>query len=198
MRIQLLIFVRIPYMWLMISVLLLSSLSLSLVYDSLSVMYLDMDLFGFILLRMCWASGVSCILGHFGTLLCYAMLSRFSRVQLCATPWTAAYQAPPFMGFSRQEYWGGVPLFTPNFVVVVVVVFFPFGTSVVHTLVHFMVFHRCLKLCSFFFIPFFFSFFSLDWRISIDISSSFLILCSASLNLQSCSFSKNFHFQLLN
>ena len=33
-----------------------------------------------------------------------------SRVQLVATPWTAAYQAPPSLGFSRQEYWGGVPL----------------------------------------------------------------------------------------
>ena len=32
-----------------------------------------------------------------------------SRVQLFATPWTAAYQAPPSMGFSRQEYWSGVP-----------------------------------------------------------------------------------------
>ena len=29
---------------------------------------------------------------------------------LLATPWTAAYQAPPSMGFSRQEYWSGVPL----------------------------------------------------------------------------------------
>ena len=36
-----------------------------------------------------------------------------SRVQLLATPWTAAYQAPPFMGFSRQEYWSGVPLPSP-------------------------------------------------------------------------------------
>ena len=32
-----------------------------------------------------------------------------SRVQLFATPWTAAYQAPPSMGFSRQEYWSGLP-----------------------------------------------------------------------------------------
>ena len=32
-----------------------------------------------------------------------------SHVQLLATPWTAAYQAPPSMGFSRQEYWSGVP-----------------------------------------------------------------------------------------
>ena len=37
----------------------------------------------------------------------------FSRVQLLATPWTAAYQAPPSMGFSRQEYWSGVPLPSP-------------------------------------------------------------------------------------
>ena len=33
-----------------------------------------------------------------------------SHVQLFATPWTAASQAPPSMGFSRQEYWSGVPL----------------------------------------------------------------------------------------
>ena len=33
-----------------------------------------------------------------------------SRVRLLATPWTAASQAPPSMGFSRQEYWSGVPL----------------------------------------------------------------------------------------
>ena len=33
-----------------------------------------------------------------------------SRVPLFTTPWTAAYQAPPSMGFSRQEYWSGVPL----------------------------------------------------------------------------------------
>ena len=33
-----------------------------------------------------------------------------SRVQLLATPWTAAYQAPASMGVSRQEYWSGVPL----------------------------------------------------------------------------------------
>ena len=36
-----------------------------------------------------------------------------SHVQLLVTPWTAAYQAPPSMGFSRQEYWSGVPLPSP-------------------------------------------------------------------------------------
>ena len=37
-----------------------------------------------------------------------------SHVWFLATPWTAAYQAPPSMGFSRQEYWSGVPLPSPN------------------------------------------------------------------------------------
>ena len=36
-----------------------------------------------------------------------------SHVRLFETPWTAAYQAPPSMGFSRQEYWSGVPLPSP-------------------------------------------------------------------------------------
>ena len=36
-----------------------------------------------------------------------------SRVQPSATPWTAAYQVPPSSGFSRQEYWSGVPLPSP-------------------------------------------------------------------------------------
>ena len=37
-----------------------------------------------------------------------------SHVRLFTTPWTAAYQAPPSMGFSRQEYWSGLPLPSPN------------------------------------------------------------------------------------
>ena len=42
------------------------------------------------------------------------LLSHFSCVQLCETPWTAAYQAPPSMGFSRQEYWSGLPFPSPE------------------------------------------------------------------------------------
>ena len=38
-----------------------------------------------------------------------------SRVRLLVTPWTAAFQAPPSMGFSRQEYWSGVPLATNDY-----------------------------------------------------------------------------------
>ena len=42
-----------------------------------------------------------------------SMLSHFSRVRLCVTPWTAAHQAPPSIGFSRQEYWNGVTCPSP-------------------------------------------------------------------------------------
>ena len=41
------------------------------------------------------------------------LLSRFSRVRLCATPETAAHQAPRFLGFSRQEHWSGLPFPSP-------------------------------------------------------------------------------------
>ena len=42
-------------------------------------------------------------------LLLLLLLRRFSRVRLCATPQTAAHEAPPSLGFSRQEYWSGLP-----------------------------------------------------------------------------------------
>ena len=41
------------------------------------------------------------------------LLSCFSRVQLCATPRPAAHQAPPSLGFSRQEHWSGLPFPSP-------------------------------------------------------------------------------------
>ena len=41
------------------------------------------------------------------------LLSRFSRVWLCATPYTAAHQASPSLGFSRQEHWSGLPFLSP-------------------------------------------------------------------------------------
>ena len=47
-----------------------------------------------------------------------------SRVRLLATSWTAAYQAPPSMGFSRQEYWSGVPLPSPMECLVVQIIYF--------------------------------------------------------------------------
>ena len=42
-------------------------------------------------------------------------MKSLSRVRLLATPWTAAYQAPPSMGFSKEEYWSGVPLPSPKY-----------------------------------------------------------------------------------
>jgi len=41
------------------------------------------------------------------------LLSHFSHVRLCATPETAAHQAPPSLGFSRQEHWSGLPFPSP-------------------------------------------------------------------------------------
>ena len=41
-------------------------------------------------------------------------MKSLSRVRLLATPWTAAYQAPVSMEFSKQEYWSGVPLPSPD------------------------------------------------------------------------------------
>ena len=46
-------------------------------------------------------------------LLLLLLLSRFSRVWLCATPQIAAQQAPPSLGFSRQEHWSGLPFPSP-------------------------------------------------------------------------------------
>ena len=65
-------------------------------------------------LRRPWNSpgkntGVGC---HF-LLQCMKVNSESEVAQLCPTlsdPWTAAFKAPPSMGFSRQEYWSGVPL----------------------------------------------------------------------------------------
>ena len=42
------------------------------------------------------------------------MLTHFSHVRLCVTPWTVACQAPLSMGFSRQEYWSGLPFPPPE------------------------------------------------------------------------------------
>ena len=48
------------------------------------------------------------LLWNFKMYICAHMLSHFSHVRLCVTPWTVARQAPLSMGFSRQEYWPGL------------------------------------------------------------------------------------------
>ena len=56
---------------------------------------------------------VSCIAGRFLTIW-VTLLSHFSCVRLCATPETAAHQAPPSLGFSRQKHWSGLPFPSPG------------------------------------------------------------------------------------
>ena len=46
-------------------------------------------------------------------LLLLLLLSHFSRVRLCVTPQTSVHQAPPSLGFSRQEHWSGLPFLSP-------------------------------------------------------------------------------------
>ena len=68
-------------------------------------------------------TGVGC---HF-LLQCMKVKSKseVARVRLLATPWTAAYQAPPSMEFSRQEYWSGLPLPSPEMLLTLYKLFIP-------------------------------------------------------------------------
>ena len=54
----------------------------------------------FFMYNQCWKLSFS---------VCECVLNHFSRVQLFVTPWTVACQAPLSLGFSRQEYWSGLP-----------------------------------------------------------------------------------------
>ena len=51
---------------------------------------------------------------HLPKMLCACVLTCFSHVQLFMTPWTVACQAPLSMGFSKQEYWSGLPCPPPG------------------------------------------------------------------------------------
>ena len=54
------------------------------------------------------------ILGEKINVIVSLKVKSLSRVRLFATPWTVAYQAPPSMGSSRQEYWSGLPFPSPG------------------------------------------------------------------------------------
>ena len=73
-------------------------------------MYFPELALGSTLLLFFFLPGCHCPYLSSETLLLLLLLSCFSRVRLLETPWTAAHQAPLSMGFSRQEYWSGVPL----------------------------------------------------------------------------------------
>ena len=64
-------------------------------------------------------TGYLTLIAHFlmriSNILCLVVSSLLlNRVRLFATPWTVAHQAPPSMGFSRQEYWSGLPFPSPG------------------------------------------------------------------------------------
>ena len=82
-------------------------------------------------------TGVGC---HF--LLQCMKVKSLSRVRLLGTPWTAAYQAPPSMGFSRQEYWSGVSLPSPT----LVLEFINLKTEILYHLTSINTFHPSLQL----------------------------------------------------
>ena len=82
-------------------------------------------------------------------------LKLLSRIRLLATPWTAAYQAPLSMGFSRQEYWSGVPSPAPtvnagtllfSILITVVCVGSGFGKTVLYVCTYLLALMRALKL----------------------------------------------------
>ena len=64
----------------------------------------------------CFDAPIRC--GYVGTVMkissIVVVVYSLSHVRLFVTPETVAYQAPPSMGFSRQEYWSGVPLHSPT------------------------------------------------------------------------------------
>ena len=87
-----------------------------------------------------------------------------SRVRLLATPQTTAYQAPPSMGFSRQEHWSGVPLPSPAWSVVI--------THFIPVLVIciFSLFSLCLaSVCQFYWLHPLFSWFPQRISFSVDL-----------------------------
>ena len=60
---------------------------------------------------------------EFLLIVCASMLSRFSHVWLFVTLWTVACQVPLSTGFSRQEYWGGLPFASPGLLIVALIKF---------------------------------------------------------------------------
>ena len=70
-----------------------------------------------------------------------------SYVRLFVTPWTAAHQAPPSVGFSRQEYWSGLPLPSPCYILVSRILFSCSMTLYCLRLFIFIVCSSCFAFC---------------------------------------------------
>ena len=69
----------------------------------------------FMLYKTCHSTKVAVFQAttHVLFLLLLLLLTHFTRVQLCVTPQTSAHQAPPFLGFSRQDHWSGLTFPSP-------------------------------------------------------------------------------------
>ena len=79
--------------------------------------------------------------GHFLLQCMKVKVKLLSRVWLLVTTWTAAYRAPPSMGFSRQEYWSGVPLPSPSLCIIGSIFIHLIRTDSNAFLNHWVVFH---------------------------------------------------------
>ena len=83
-----------------------------IVYDQ-DCAYVPRSQLNYSMILLSWHDLVPSGLQGLDLTLLLLLLSHFSRVQLCMTPWTVAYQAPLSMGFSRQEHWSGLPFPSP-------------------------------------------------------------------------------------
>ena len=90
-----------------------------------------------------------------------------SHVRLLATPWTSAYQAPPSMGFSRQEYWSGVPLPSPLY-------------SLLFPKLHIIL--KLYKCNAHFKTPFSYTVLKKIWELYLVFCTTFIILKSSSIS----------------
>ena len=72
---------------------------------------------------------------------CKVKVKSLSHVQLFATPWTASYQAPLSMGFSRQEYWSGVPSPSP------IIPLYTFKLDFIYLFIYLLIFY-CFLWCA--------------------------------------------------
>ena len=91
----------------------LSSLNISLYLVLITLFYILMQFVISQLLNIQTQTKIAKLSISSMLLLLLLLISRFSHVQFCVTPQTAAHQDPPSLGFSRQEYWSGLPFPSP-------------------------------------------------------------------------------------
>ena len=96
----------------------------------------------------------------------WSEVKSLSCVQLVATPWTAAYQAPPSVGFSRQEYWSGLPF--PSLYCLIVL---PFPKCYIVEIIWYVAFSDWLLSLSHIHLNFFISFHGLIFHFFLSLNN---------------------------